>query len=54
MFVGGFTWYNLVAQMLEERPQAFFLVSFLFDNETVLGPRQSNVFFRHLFIQVVR
>lgn len=41
MVVGGFTWYNLVAQMLEERPQAFFLVPFSFDNQTVLGPRQS-------------
>ena len=41
MFVGSFTWYNLATQMLEERPQAFFLVPFSFDNETVLGPRQS-------------
>lgn len=34
--------------MLEEAPQSLFLVSFSFDNETILGSRQSiaNVFFR--------
>lgn len=34
--------------MLEEAPQSLFLVSFSFDNETILGSRQSIaiVFFR--------